>query len=195
MENYYAIVIKLNKMVDKRYFETKIELPESCQIEIVGRIIKVTGLKGTVEKDVKNKLLKNEIKDKEVIFYAEKSTKNHKKIILTFVAHLKNMIKGATEGHVYKLKVCSGHFPMTAAVKGDIFELKNFIGEAKPRKLKIKPDVTVKVNGAEIVVEGIDKEKTGQMAASIENLTKRPGFDKRIFQDGIYITNKDGKDL
>jgi len=182
-------------MVGKRYFETKIEIPESCQIEIVGRIIKITGPKGTVEKDVKNKLLKNEIKDNEIIFYAEKATKNHKKIILTFVAHLKNMIKGATEGHVYKLKICSGHFPMSAAVKGDFFELKNFIGESKPRKLKINPEVTIKLNAMDITVEGIDKEKTGQMAASIEAMTKRSGFDKRRFQDGIYIINKDGKEL
>jgi predicted PurR-regulated permease PerM len=83
--------------------------------------------------------------------------------------------------------------PMTAAVKGNMFEVKNLFGESKPRLLKLIPDVTVKVNATEITVEGIDKEKVGQTAASIESLTKRPNFDKRIFQDGIYIVSKDGK--
>jgi large subunit ribosomal protein L6 len=44
-------------------------------------------------------------------------------------------------------------------------------------------------------VEGIDKELTSQTAALIEKLTRRPGFDKRIFQDGIFMIEKDGKPL
>jgi len=182
-------------MVDKRYFETKLAIPETCKIELVERIIKVTGPKGIVERNIKNKLLQIELLADKIIFYSVRGTKNHKKIVLTFVAHTKNMLKGAVEGHVYKLKVCSGHFPMTAAVKGNMFEVKNLFGESKSRLLKLIPDVTVKVNVTEITVEGTDKEKVGQTAASIESLTKRPNFDKRIFQDGIYITSKDGKSV
>jgi large subunit ribosomal protein L6 len=191
VENLFVIVTRI-KM--ERYFVREIEIPEGCTIEVNNRIIKVTGAKGTVERDIKNKLLKHDIQKDKIVLFGEKGTKPYKKIVLTFVAHINNMFKGVVKGHVYKLKVCSGHFPMTAAIKGDTFELKNFIGEAKPRKLKLNLDsVSVKVNGTDIVVEGIDKEKTAQTAASIESLTKRPGFDKRIFQDGIYIINKDGK--
>ncbi len=178
----------------KKYFEKQIEIPEGCTVEIDNRIIKVTGSKGIVERDIKNKLLKYEVEKNKITFFGEKCSKPYKKIVLTFVAHIKNMFKGVTEGHVYKLKICSGHFPMTAAVKGNVFELRNFIGEAKPRKLKLNLDnVKVKITGADIIVEGIDKERTSQTAASIESLTRRPGFDKRRFQDGIYITDKDGK--
>ena len=53
----------------------------------------------------------------------------------------------------------------------------------------------LKVNKEEIVVSGIDKEKVSQAAASIETLTRRQGFDRRRFQDGIYIISKDGKKL
>ncbi len=190
MENYYVIVTKM-----KRYYETKIEIPEGCNISIENFLIKVTGPKGEVFRTVKNKLLHSEIVDNKVILFAIDSTKRHKKIILTFVAHVKNLFKGVTEGHIYKLKICSGHFPISVAVKGDIVEVKNFIGEAKPRLLKLKPNVTVKINAPEIVVEGINKELTSQTAASIEQMTRRPGFDKRIFQDGIYITEKDGKKI
>ena len=35
----------------------------------------------------------------------------------------------------------------------------------------------------------------GQTAADIEQMTRRPSFYTRIFQDGIYITIKDGKEI
>jgi large subunit ribosomal protein L6 len=119
--------------------------------------------------------------------------KKSKKTANSFKAHIKNMVKGANEGHIYKLKICSGHFPMTVSLKGETLEIKNFIGEKVPRTLKVLEGTTVKVDGTEIIVESINKEKAGHMAASIEQLTRRPGFDRRIFQDGIYIVEKDGK--
>jgi len=53
--------------------------------------------------------------------------------------------------------------------------------------------VKVSVDGHFVIVEGVNKEKTGQTAALIEKLTRRAAFDKRVFQDGIYIIEKDGK--
>jgi large subunit ribosomal protein L6 len=180
-------------MEKKRYFETKIEIPEKNSITIEDRVLKVKGEKGTVERKIKIKMIEFEIKDKEIILFGEKNTKTIKKLILTFRAHIRNMIRGSNESHTYKLKICSGHFPMSVSVKGDKFELKNFIGEAKPRTLTIIPDVTVKVDGQIITIESIDKEKAGQVASRIELLTRRPNFDRRVFQDGIYIIEKDGK--
>jgi ribosomal protein L6P/L9E len=31
-----------------------------------------------------------------------------------------------------------------------------------------------------------------QVSADIENLVRRTDYDRRVFQDGIYITEKDG---
>ena len=178
-----------------RYFERKIEIPEGCSVVIDNALIKITSPKGNVQKDMKNKLVKSEVTKDSVLLYAEKNTKTFKKLVFTFSSHLKNMLTGLVEGHKYVLKICSGHFPMSVAVKGNKFEVKNFIGENKPRILKLHEGVSVKMNGTEIVVESIDKELAGQTAASIEQLTRRPGFDRRIFQDGIYITEKDGKKI
>jgi large subunit ribosomal protein L6 len=82
---------------------------------------------------------------------------------------------------------------MTVTVKGATLEVKNFIGEAVPRTVAINPATKVVVDGDIVTVSGVDLEVTSQMAASIEQLCKRAGFDRRIFQDGIYITHKDGK--
>ena len=46
------------------------------------------------------------------------------------------------------------------------------------------------MEGNLIYVESCDKELAGQVAADIEQTTRRPGFDRRIFQDGIYIIEK-----
>ena len=61
--------------------------------------------------------------------------------------------------------------------------------------LKIKEGVNVKVEGDKVAVESPDKEKAGQCAASIEQLTKRTGYDNRVFQDGIWIVSKSKKEL
>ena len=64
------------------------------------------------------------------------------------------------------------------------------MGEKIPRLAKISPGVDVKIEGDMITVSGFDREKVGQSAANIELATRRPGFDKRIFQDGCYIVSK-----
>ena len=84
---------------------------------------------------------------------------------------------------------------MNVSVKGLKLVVKNFIGEAVPRTLLFKEGATVKVEGDIIIVTGINKEIVAQAAASVEQLTRRVGFDRRIFQDGIYIVEKDGKSL
>src|SRR6185437_14301280 len=113
-----------------------------------------------------------------------------KRLLETNAAHIRNMLRGAKDGHIYKLKICSGHFPMSVTLKGDHFEVKNFIGEKVPRVLKVKQGVKVTIAGTDITVESHNKELAGSQASAKELLTRRPGFDTRIFQDGIYITEK-----
>jgi len=108
----------------------------------------------------------------------------------TYVAHLNNLFRGVKEGFVYKLKICSGHFPMNVSIKNDEFIIKNFIGEKVPRVLKINSDVKVNIDGEVITIESNNIELAGQTAGSIEKLSSRTGFDKRIFQQGIFIIEK-----
>jgi large subunit ribosomal protein L6 len=181
-------------MSDNSYKES-IAFPEGVSATIADSIITVKGKKGEVQKSFLHPKIEVSISDSGVDFSVAKYSKSEKKILNTFIAHLKNMFKGSMEGHEYKLKVCSGHFPMNVSVKGNALEVKNFIGEAVPRKLVFKEGVQVKLDGDIITVTGLNKELTGQAAASIEQLTRRNGFDRRIFQDGIYIIEKDGKEV
>ncbi len=179
----------------KENLEIEVTIPQGVTVSQDGRVLTVKGEKGEVSREFRSKRVVNEIKDGHVLVVAKNPTQREKMLVKTFVAHLQNLFRGVMEGHTYKLKICSGHFPMTVTLKGDIFEVKNFIGEAVPRRMQVKTGADVKIDGDLITVTGIDKERVAQVAAQIEKLTKRPGFDTRIFQDGIYLTEKDGKKI
>lgn len=170
-----------------------IELPEKVSGSYNNYLLTVKGPKGEVKRKIMHPTMDVAIDNKSITFSFKKATKREKKVIFSYVAHLKNCIKGVTQGHNYKLKICSGHFPMTVTYKNNVFEVKNFFGETIPRKAIIKSDAKITINGNEIEVESISKEEAGQVAATIEQLTRRTGFDRRRFQDGIYIVEKDGK--
>lgn len=168
----------------------QVPVPAGVTVSVTNGLFTLKGPKGENARDLFNPKLQYAVENNAIIITCSRATKREKTIFYTAVSHIKNLIKGVNEGFIYTLKVCSGHFPMTVSVKGDQFEVKNFIGEAVPRRLKLNPKCKVVVDGVIISVEGNDVEQTGQQAAMIEQLAKRVGFDRRIFQDGIYITSK-----
>ncbi|MFH1500690.1 MAG: 50S ribosomal protein L6 [archaeon] len=177
----------------KHKITEELEIPEGVNVSIEGGQI-------TIEKEGNKAVRKFEgisIKrnNGKLILYTEKGTKREKKLIMTFKAHIKNMVRGLTEKFVYKLKICSVHFPITATVEGPNFIIKNFLGEATPRKAKIIEGVEVKVENENITVSSNNIEPAGQTAANIETATRVTGRDRRIFQDGIFITEKPGRKL
>lgn len=175
--------------------EESVEIPEGVKFSYDAGIAKAEGPKGIVERKLSNPKVTIVVEGNNVKFSAKNATKREKTMIGTFKSHISNMMQGVNEGYVYKLKICSGHFPMSVSSKDGKFIVKNFIGERIPREYKLMEEVEVKIDGDEIVVSSPNKEVAGQTAASIEQLCKRPGYDLRIFQDGIYITEKAGKVL
>ncbi len=49
------------------------------------------------------------------------------------------------------------------------------------------------MDGEELTISGPSIEDVGQTAADIEQLTRVSGKDTRVFQDGVYITQKPEK--
>lgn len=172
-----------------------IELPDDCSFERKGHKVRIEGPKGTNERKLFNRKVTITENDGTITIEHDKTGKKSKRVVNALTSHIENMIKGVTEGITYRLQICSGHFPMSVDMQGDTLKVENFIGEKVPRTLDIEEGVDVSVQGEEILVESTDKEKAGRVASSIEELTKRNGFDKRIFQDGLYIIEKDGKEL
>jgi large subunit ribosomal protein L6 len=108
----------------------------------------------------------------------------------TFASHVRNAFQGVTDGWEYRMEVFYNHFPMQVEVEGDEVLIENFLGERAPRRAEIRGDTRVEVDGEEVTLTGPNKEDVGQTAADIEQLTRVKGKDSRIFQDGVYITEK-----
>ncbi|MBI2580396.1 50S ribosomal protein L6 [Candidatus Woesearchaeota archaeon] len=180
---------------DEKGMKEEITLPEGVTASLTGSVLTLKGQKGEVSRNIKGQNVAVVVEGDKVSVLSANSSKKEKKIIGSLRAHIANMVKGATEGHVYRLKVCFTHFPVTVVVSGSQLLVKNFLGEKTPRKLVLPDGVSVKVEGSEVVVNSADKDAAGQTAAAIEQITKRAGFDTRVFGDGVYITVKDGKEI
>ncbi len=174
----------------KKDIERKITLPEDVEAKQEGNTLIIKGPKGETKRAFKIPHAEITLKGKEIIFKATKATKIESKNIFTTIAHINNMIYGVKNPYIFKLKICNSHFPMNVAVSGSKLIIKNFLGEKYPRELELGTQVKVKVNGDQITVESSDIEEAGKTASNIEQISRITGRDRRVFQDGIYITEK-----
>ena len=108
----------------------------------------------------------------------------------TFASHIRNAFHGVSTGWEYSMEVFYSHFPMQVNTDGEDVVVQNFLGERAPRRTPIRGDTEVAVDGENITLSGPDKEDVGQTAADIEQLTRVTDKDTRVFQDGVYITDK-----
>jgi large subunit ribosomal protein L6 len=171
--------------------ENSIAIPEDVTLAIDGCKITVTGEKGSVTKDFTHARLNMERLDDSVRVWAVNPRKKQASLVNTIVAHIKNMIKGATKGFTYRMKIVFVHFPMTLQIEGNQITIQNFSGERKPRDAKIVGDAKVSVEGEDVIVEGIDLEEVAQTAANIQTAVKIRKKDRRKFLDGIYVYSKE----
>jgi len=171
------------------------EIPDGVEASIDGKILNVKGEKGENKRAFHYPGIELKLEDKKIIVYCKLATKKEKSMMGVFSAHVKNMVSGVSEGFIYKLKICSGHFPMNVELNEQKLIINNFLGEKKPRIANILDSVTANIDGDMITIEGYDKEAAGQSSANIEKATKISGRDRRIFQDGIFIIEKSGRHI
>lgn len=169
----------------------EIKIPEGVSLSVDAGKVTVAGPKGSLSREMIAHNVDITSQADNVVLISLKPSKKEKMMLGTFYAHIKNMIKGVTVGYTYKLKVSSGHFPIAVSMKGNIFEIKNFFGERKPRTAKILDEVKVTIHGDMIEVTGTDLEKVSQTSANIEQATRITNRDKRVFMDRINIISKD----
>jgi len=179
----------------KKELFQEVEIPEGIEVQIQENKITIKGPKGENTKEFNITNLKFEKKDNKIIIGNKKSTKKEKKLMNTIAAHIKNMFKGVQEKFEYKLKICFSHFPITVEIKGQEVIIKNFLGEKISRKSVILEGVEVQVDKEIITVTSANKELAGQTAANFEAATRITNKDRRVFQDGIFITNKAGREM
>ncbi|MBN1280716.1 MAG: 50S ribosomal protein L6 [Candidatus Thermoplasmatota archaeon] len=169
----------------------ELKIPDGVQVTVQGRTVQVKGPKGELSKLFTHPAITIAVVEKKVRITSPSPNRKEKALMGTFKAHVRNMIRGVTQGYTCKMKTVFSHFPIKTVVEGNYVVIQNFLGERAPRHADILQNVKVEVKGDFLTLTGIDKEKVGQTAANIERATKVKNRDIRVFQDGIYIVERD----
>ena len=168
----------------------QVEIPPGVDVTLEGSMLKVSGPKGTLARDMRFPQIDIKVEGGEVVVSTASNKKRFLAMSGTLEAHVKNMVRGVVEGYEYRMKVVYNHFPIQLKQQGGRLEINNFLGEKQPRMANIIEGVTIKIGSDEVTLTGIDKEKVGNTAANIEHATRITKRDPRVFQDGIYITER-----
>ncbi len=172
-------------------FFKEIEIPNNFTVNVSEHSIKVSNGKNSIEKRFKAANVLLEKKDSVVVVKTDSKNRKNKSIVNTIASIIQNMFQGLNQEFEYKLSMVYSHFPMTLSKKEGFVEINNFLGGKRVLKSKIIGSFTkVEIKGKDISIKGPNKEETGQTAANLEKTTKVYNKDRRIFQDGIYITQK-----
>ena len=172
--------------------ETTIEIPDEVSAEVSNLDLTVEGPNGSVTRTLWYPSVSVSVEDGAVVITADEDNAKTTATVGTFESHVSNMIHGVTEGWEYEMEVYYAHFPMQVDVDGDEVVIENFLGERAERRTPLRGDTDVQVDGEVVTLSGPSKEDVGQTAADIEQLTRVTDKDNRVFQDGVYITQKPG---
>ena len=178
-------------MEKKATIKEEIKIPDGVQVTIEGKTVHVKGQKGSIEKVLFHPKIQLAVSGNIVSITCSQSPRRKDKALIgTFKAHVRNMIKGVSQGYECNMKTVFSHFPIKTSVEGNHLVIQNFLGERFARRAEILENVKVDIKGENITLTAMDKEKVGQTAANIERATKVKNRDIRVFQDGIYIIKR-----
>ncbi len=157
-------------------------------------VVSVKGPKGELKENIDRDIIVA-VKDNEVIFTRPTDQIRHRAMHGLYRALVNNMVKGVTEGIKRELELVGVGFK--AANTGNLLDLAlgyshNIIFEV-PKELKVTT-VTEKGQNPKIMLEGIDKQLIGQVAAKLRSLRKpEPYKGKGVKYAGEILRRKAGK--
>jgi large subunit ribosomal protein L6 len=169
---------------------TELDIPDDVSAEKDHLDLTVEGPNGSVTRRLWFPDVSVSVEDGTVVIDSESDDAETAATVGTFESHVQNMFHGVTEGWEYHMEVFYSHFPMQVDVEGDEIVISNFLGERAARTTPVRGDTEVEVDGEQLSLRGPDIEAVGQTAADIEQLTRVTDKDTRVFQDGVYITEK-----
>ncbi|KAG9051443.1 hypothetical protein FS837_006619 [Tulasnella sp. UAMH 9824] len=183
----------------KNISETEdIKIPSNVKVNIKGRIIEVEGPRGKLQRDLQHvnvdlKVLKTKKGD---IIHIVVWHGNRRQVacLRTIKSSILNLIKGVTQGFLYKMRLVYAHFPINCIISdGKSVEIRNFLGEKIVRRVNMLEGVTISESTGqkdELTLQGNDINNVSQSAASIKNSCLVRNKDIRKFLDGIYVSEK-----
>ncbi|KAG8852390.1 hypothetical protein FRB96_008736 [Tulasnella sp. 330] len=178
-------------------------IPKGVTATVDARIITIKGPRGELVRDLHHismdiRLISNAKKaDKLPIIHLAvwNGVRKHVACLRTIKSSILNMIKGVTQGFLYKMRLVYAHFPINCIIQeeGRAVEIRNFLGEKIVRRVAMLPGVEIiesKAQKDELILQGNDINNVSQSAASIKGSCLVRNKDIRKFLDGIYVSEK-----
>ena len=160
-----------------------------ADVKVEGGMLSVKGPKATLTKRV-HPSVSITIEGKEARVAAKDRSRLAKALTGTYVAHLKNMVKGVETPYSKKL-VLEG--------VGYRFELKGkqlsmLVGFSHPVALDIPEGIAATLEKNVLTLESADKEALGQFAANVRRVKPpEPYLGKGVRYDNEFVLRKQGK--
>ena len=97
--------------------DESMDMPGGVTASYANCILTIKGPKGEVSKEMRDPHLKIAAEQNKFKISCKVASRRQKRMINTYLAHVKNMVAGVQQPYQYMLKVCSGHFPMNVSVR------------------------------------------------------------------------------
>ncbi|NQV04880.1 MAG: 50S ribosomal protein L6 [Candidatus Omnitrophica bacterium] len=167
-----------------------IQVPDKVKIEIKAGNVLTEGPKGKLEWKLPEGV-EVKVSEKEVVVNRLREDKIGYSIHGLTRAYINNMVKGVSEGYTKSLEIIGVGY--RAQMQGKVINLQ--LGFSHPVSYPIPEGISVKTpKPNQIVIEGIDKAKVGEVAAEIRDFLKpEPYKGKGIRYTGEYVRKKAGK--
>ncbi len=165
-------------------------IPEKVEVKIEGNNIFVKGPKGELTME-KVTAVNVEVKDNEILVtIPEDSKKEVRSLWGTTRSIIDSLVTGVVEGFKKQLEINGVGFK--AEMKGKVLVLN--VGFSHQVEYNIPEDITASVEKNIITIEGIDKQRVGQITAEIRSIKKpEPYKGKGIKYIDEVIRRKAGK--
>ena len=172
-----------------------IVLPKGVTLTVGNdNVIVVKGPKGELKQAI-DRDIKVEVQENEVRFNRPTDQIRHRAMHGLYRALVANMVQGVNEGFKKEMELVGVGYK--ASNQGNLLDLSlgyshNIVFEI-PKELKVTTSQE-KGDNPRIVLEGVDKQLLGQVAAKIRSLRKpEPYKGKGVKYKGEYIRRKAGK--
>jgi len=185
------------KTTISRLAKYPIDIPSNVEVKIDGNVITIKGPKGELKREISN-FVQCKIEDNKIHITPNMSMMKRKSdaktlriFTGTYWSHVRNMLRGVTEGFSKELEVVGIGY--RAQLQGKKLVLS--LGYSHPVEISIPDDLQVEVpEPTRIVIKGIDKEKVGQFAANIRAWREPNVYSgKGIRYKGEVVRTKVGK--
>jgi len=166
-----------------------IPLPKAVEVDITDGVVKVTGPRGELARQVPRQIsIVRE--DGTLLIQRGSDEPQHRSLHGLTRSLIANMVTGVTDGFSRRLEVNGVGY--RAAVSGGNLVLQ--VGYSHPVLYPAPPGITFAVQGNAITVSGADKELVGEVAAQIRRVRKpEPYKGKGIKYAEEVIRRKAGK--